>query len=258
MAEQNPYQAPQARVADVVETRDGNFIPEGRAVSAGRGWNWIAEGWDLFKQTPMIWILLFLLFVVIVIVLSFVPFLGQLALNLLYPVFTAGFLLGCKALHDGGALEVGHLFAGFKQNTGQLILVGLFYLIGIVLIVGVVFVVGGGAVFSAASMGEAGQGLALGAIVFAVLVAMALFIPLIMAIWFAPALVLFHDIAALEAMKKSFFGCLKNILPFLVYGVLVMVLGIIALIPLGLGLLVLAPVIMATYYTSYRDVYIEA
>ena len=58
------------------------------------------------------------------------------------------------------------------------------------------------------------------AILLMVLVVMALSIPLAMAIWFAPALVVFHDLQPLDAMKQSFAGCLKNIVPFLVYGII--------------------------------------
>ena len=40
-----------------------------------------------------------------------------------------------------------------------------------------------------------------------------------MLIWFAPLLVVFNGLPPLEAMKLSFAACLKNMLPFLVYGV---------------------------------------
>ena len=37
--------------------------PGGRAVGAGRGLSWFAEGWDLFKQSPLIWIVNFVVFI---------------------------------------------------------------------------------------------------------------------------------------------------------------------------------------------------
>jgi uncharacterized membrane protein len=76
-----------------------------------------------------------------------------------------------------------------------------------------------------------------------------------MAVWFAPCLVVFHDRDAIQAMKESFAGCLKNIMPFLLYGVIGFVILIVASIPLGLGLLVAGPVFAASIYTAYRDVY---
>jgi uncharacterized membrane protein len=56
-------------------------------------------------------------------------------------------------------------------------------------------------------------------------------------------------------MKMSFSGCLKNILPFLLYGIIAMVLFILATIPIGLGLLVVVPMLTASIYTGYRDIY---
>jgi uncharacterized membrane protein len=56
-------------------------------------------------------------------------------------------------------------------------------------------------------------------------------------------------------MKASFVGCLKNIVPFLLYGVVMIVLCIVAAIPAGLGFLVLGPVAVASMYTGYRDIF---
>ena len=58
-------------------------------------------------------------------------------------------------------------------------------------------------------------------------------------------------------MKGSFMGCLKNILPFLVYGVIMFVLAIVASIPLALGWLVLGPMTVASVYAAYRDIYLS-
>jgi uncharacterized membrane protein len=76
-----------------------------------------------------------------------------------------------------------------------------------------------------------------------------------MAVWFAPALVIFHDLAPLAAMKASFAVCLKNMLPFLVYGVILLVLCFVAAIPMFLGFLVLLPVLIGAHYASYVDLF---
>ena len=90
------------------------------------------------------------------------------------------------------------------------------------------------------------------------LVALALSIPIYMALWFAPALVVLRGFAPVAALKESFFGCLKNIIPFLIYGVVMMVLGILASVPLALGWLVLGPVAVASVYAGYRDIFGDA
>jgi uncharacterized membrane protein len=58
-------------------------------------------------------------------------------------------------------------------------------------------------------------------------------------------------------MKLSFAGCLKNVLPFLVYGIAGLVLLFLGAIPLGLGILVVWPTLTAAIYVAYRDIYFE-
>jgi len=65
----------------------------------------------------------------------------------------------------------------------------------------------------------------------------------------------FHEVGAVAAMQASFFGCLRNMLPFLLYGIVLFIASIVAFIPFGLGWLVLAPVTAASIYTGYRDIY---
>jgi uncharacterized membrane protein len=64
-----------------------------------------------------------------------------------------------------------------------------------------------------------------------------------------------HSLTAVEAMKLSFVACLKNMLPFLVYGLIFTVILVVAIIPFGLGLIVAIPVMMTSLYTSYVDVF---
>jgi len=225
-----------------------------------RGWQWIVDGFALFRLSPVIWIALFFVYLLIGMVLSVIPVVGPILLNLLAPVFMAGFMLGCRDLENGEELEINHLFAGFKRNTSQLITVGGLYLAGVIVIVGIVFIMTGGAGISAMSAGHmfgedvaataAGSGFLLAA-----LVGLAVLVPLMMAYWFSPTLVVFHDMKAVDAMKVSFTACLRNIWPFTVYSLISMVLMLIAAIPLGLGLLVMIPTMTASLYISYKDIF---
>ena len=77
-----------------------------------------------------------------------------------------------------------------------------------------------------------------------------------MALWFSSALVVFHERTAGAAMQESFIACLRNIVPFLIYSVIVLLLSMAASIPFGLGWLVLGPTLAASLYTGYRDVFL--
>ena len=237
-----------------------DYVAGGRGVAAGRGWDWIAAGWELFKKQIGMWIALLIVFLILMIVIGIIPILGTLASTVLTPVFGAGIYVAAKAVDEGRPLEFGHLFAGFRERFTQLALVGAIYLgaaLAIALVVGLaagtsIFAMFGGAQPDLATAGAAVT------FILAVLIMLALLLPVFMAIWFAPALVMFHGKGAVEAMQESFFGCLKNILPFLVYGIVGLVLGVLASIPLGLGWLVLGPVLAASVYTSYKDIYLAS
>jgi len=79
-----------------------------------------------------------------------------------------------------------------------------------------------------------------------------------MALWFAPALVVFRNVPPLDALRLSATAVLKNTLPFLVYGAIYLVASIVASIPFGLGWIVLLPVSLITAYVSYREVFGDA
>ncbi|WP_177420332.1 BPSS1780 family membrane protein [endosymbiont of Lamellibrachia barhami] len=257
--ETDPYAAPQA---DLVDHERGE-ITGPISVPAGHGWAWIVKGWWHFKQSPLAWVLALIIWLVMMILVNLVPLLGGILTNLFAPVIVGGFMLGAQAQDEGGKFELGHLFAGFSNNMGQLVLVGVIYMAGLLLL-GVIVALFAGGMF--ATMGdsemmqnpEAMVAMILSpTILLLFLLVMALAIPLMMAYWFAPALVVLDGMKAMDAMKLSIRGCLKNVLPFLVYGIVGMVLFILGVIPLGLGLLVVLPMMVASIYVSYRDIYFD-
>jgi uncharacterized membrane protein len=254
----NPYNAPEA---DLVDPLDGELSGP-RAVAAGNAIGWLGEGWGYFKASPMAWILAMVIWFVISIVVSMIPFIGSLVITLVGPVIMAGFLLGCREQDEGGSFAVSHLFAGFSQNGGQLVLVGLLYLV-MMIVVGAV--VGLGMFFSMGGLGGmafedpqamemAGSGFGIGFYLFGLL-GFFLMIAVVMSYIFAPALVAIGDLNALDAMKLSFKGCLVNLLPLLLYVLAAIVLMVIGAIPLFLGLLVVLPMLTASNYAAYKDIY---
>jgi uncharacterized membrane protein len=258
MSTPNPYAAPRAPVADRAEG-PLNFIPAGRAVAAARGWAWIAEGWELFRRQPGAWIALVIVALLIFLGLALIPLLGSLASAVLTPVFVGGIFVACRERDQGRPLAVSHLFAGFRERFGTLLSIGFINLgitVAVMLVAGIVTGAGMWTLVGGGTNPEAVAGMGL-TLLLAVLVMFALLLPLFMALWFAPALAMFHQQGPAEAMKASFVACLKNILPFFVYSVIATLLALVASIPLGLGWLVLGPVMAASLYTSYRDIFFE-
>lgn len=256
MSEQNPYQPPAANVEVAMA---GGQLSGAKSVAAGRGLSWFGEGFEIFKMDPWIWILNVVLFFVILALLNMIPIVSILS-SLLGPVFVAGLILGCRDLDEGKDLKVSHVFAGFQNRAGTLIGLGAINLIltilFVVIMLGIMFAMGSFDL-EALETGQMTEQQAMGMIL-AGLVMMLFMIPLVMLFWFAPALIVLHDdIGIIEAMKLSFFGCVKNILPFLIYGIVGLILMVLASIPLGLGWLVLGPVLFGTIYASYKDIFLE-
>jgi len=259
----NPYAPPKAATLEAPSS-SGVYIEDGRKVPAGNGVTWYGDGWKLFVAAPGLWVLICIVFFVASILVSIVPG-GALLSSIVYPPVVAGLMLGCRSIEEGTGLRFEHLWAGFEKNVGSLILVGVLYLVGTVLIG--VFAGIGVAVMIPAMIAQGAAPTDFSniaalmpyilVIVLVLLIVMALMLPLIMAVWFAPALVIFHDLAPMAAMKASFHGCLKNILPFLLYGLVGLGLAILAVIPLGLGMLVWIPLLWTSIYTGYRDIFVR-
>lgn len=233
------------------------FDGESRTVPPGNAFEWLRQGWAMFIVNPGVWIAMMVILIVIFLGLSIVPLIGQFAANLLTPVLGAGMLVACQKLSNNEAIEIPDLFAGFKQNTGNLVMLGVLYMAGMLAIFAIVALLGGGSLAGGMMLGRgAGLGMAMGGMLLAMLLSLALSVPLFMAIWFAPSLVLFNNMLPVPALKASFNACLKNMVPFLVYGLITLVLCFFAALPIGLGFLVLGPVLAGSVYASYRDIFV--
>ncbi len=231
--------------------------PQPRHVSPAESLVWLKAGWTLFIRNPGVWIAISVIFIVMLFVLGLVPLLGWAVVLIGFPIMVSGMVLGCHAQTEGRPLRVDHLFAGLKVHAGNLALVGVFYLLGGLIAGFVSVVIGGGAALTGYILGAlAGLGLGLvsgvvlGSVVFSVL-----WVLLITALWFAAPLVVLRDTPPLDAMKMSLSACFNNFGAFLVLGVLIYVLIWVAMLPAGLGVLVLVPVLAGTLYASFQDVF---
>jgi len=221
---------------ETINLRD-TYVAHGRGVPFENGWSWIV-------------------LCLIYIVLGVIPVVGAIASLAAGPVFTGGLMLASRTIDQGGEAQFSQLFGGFKHRFGALVGVGVLYLVGFAAILFIVVLTTGASVFTVINATTPEEVMAAGAgLLLAALIFFALLIPLLMAVWFAPPLVVFHDVGAVAAMKASFAGCLHNMLPFLLYGIVWFIASILASIPFMLGWLVLAPVTAASIYTAYKDIY---
>lgn len=229
--------------------------PISRQVPALNAWGWTVQGFYLFKAYPVMWVILILIYLAIMVPVSMLPGVGSLLSALLAPVFAAGLMWAAQAVSRGEELEINHLFLGFKRNTAQLMIVGGIYMLTIVVIMVMLVMSLDQSLVKLILEGKELSQAQAQTVLLPVLIALAAFVPVVMAYWFAPVLVGLENLSAMEAMKLSFMASVQNIVPFFLYGMLFIVFFLIALIPYGLGLVIVIPMMMTSLYTSYVDIF---
>ena len=232
------------------------------SVAPARGWRWIADAFAMFTRAAVPWLLLNLVLVAIGWLLGKVPGTGEYLFYLLAPIFLGGIMAACRDLEAGGAMAVADLFRGFRQGTTALLLLGVAHLVGMVVIEGLVRSIAGPE-FVAVTRGEIPvtdpsmrNPEVQGRILLAMLVSLLVYLPMAMALWFSPALVMLDRQPPLRALALSLLACLRNLLPFMVFGLASTALLVLALVPpYAAGLVLWVPVMALAIFTSYRDVF---
>lgn len=226
-----------------------------RVRPSGAGWQWIRHAWSLFATQPLTWIVTLVVYMLVLVAASFVP-LGDLATSLVGPVFLGGMLQGAHRQQLGGRMEITDLFSGFRDRLVPLLLLGVIQLlaaivIGVVAVVIVVIAIGPAVLSDPSDLANVGlvQWVILATGVGVVVTAMML------AFWIATPLVAIAGCKPWEAVERSFDAGLRNWRALLVCGLAVIVLSILAAIPLGLGFIVLLPVLTIAGYTAFADVF---
>lgn len=272
------FETPMQVSRDIVFTRH-----EGR-----RGVDWLRASYRLFRQARLPWLLLVLAYYLVFLAIKLVPFVGGLAAVVMKPVFSVAFLAAAWNQERGVRPSPRHLFEGFRSNLWALLPLGIILLIGMSLAVGATALVDGGRLVNMLldpapadldpeaaakrfqeTLGEPRVQLGM---LFGALCAL----PTILALWWAPALVVFQDASVGTALRASLRACLANWSALLRYAIAVFFFT--AVLPSFLILLIALAVPQALYpffatvillpytacfvatlqisdYVSYRDVF---
>lgn len=284
-SESNPYAAPVANLEQQKKV-EGSQQGEPQKLRSGHGWKWVKEAYGMFKEHPWAWMGAFFFTYFLIGISSFVPFIGMFLSYIVMPLFLGGLMIGAHEQKEGGRFRFGHVFFGFSHNRNQLMLLGVLITLGMFVCFLPLMLSFGMAFFTGNFDPEMMSGAGISTFVIGGLVSMGLSIPLYMAMWFSPSLVAIDDHKAWPALKLSFQGCKRNMLPILVYGlvlvgiftvitaiigigaavaipmftsmdiILAAVFTVIIVVLLGMVLMVPAVVTLGlTVYTAYRDIF---
>lgn len=225
-------------------------------LKASRGAGWIVEAFELFRRAPLAWIALCSAWIVITLVLLLVPLVGQAIANFLQPVFFASFAIVAYKQAAGERVLIADLFSGFKRNLRALVNLGVLVLIAVLAII---FAMGFLGLPVTAPAGETSTindyVESLRGKEWIIATAFLLIVLVKAAVWFAPPLIAFHGMGAIEAIRWSVYAAIANIGALIVYGVLLFAIFFVAFIPWGLGLVVAIPVMAISSYTGYKEVF---
>ena len=245
---------------------------QARIAPTARGARWLAEGWLLFRAAPLAWLALVFAYWLIITLVSIVPYAGVAAAAVLVPAFSVGFMAAARAAERGARVELGLLFEGFRTAAAPQLVLGVLYFLCLVAVFSVSSMVDGGALARVLVTGrraepEAVESGDLGAAALAAAIAYA---PVMMAFWFAPPLAAWQAVAPAKALFFSFAAFLMNWRAFLAYGAVTLVAtftlsGLMLLAAAALRvppmalvspvLILLLPILFASFYASYRDVF---
>ena len=232
---------------------------QAKSVNAGQGASWFSCGWNLFKQDFGTWFIMFLILIGLSIVLSFIPFIGSLALMIISPALIGGFMYAASELDKGNNIEIGYLFQGFRDKDRMnklLVLGGIYLLVQVILMAVMLSLIGGSSMMSAAETGNVDPAAMMtSGMGFSMLLIILVGVAVMLGFVYATPLVMLDNMAPIESIKASYSAAFKNILPLLVFGIIYLLLAVIAAIPIGLGFLILIPVSILALYCSYKSIF---
>ncbi|KVW96791.1 BPSS1780 family membrane protein [Thiobacillus denitrificans] len=241
-----------------MNTASNQDIP--RKVAASQGFQWVAAGFRLYRKNPLLLSAAFGVLFGVVMALGLIPIVGGSLSELASPLMVAGFMAAYRMLDDGGELELPNFLAGVRGPAIPLMAVGAVQLLGTLLIGKIMLGMGFDpqAIMTAAQSQKdpAEMQALLNEALPAVFTGLLLFTPLIMATWFAPALILFGGARPVTALGVSLKAVARNWAAMMVNGLtLGLLLILAALVPMLLGLLVAMPVLFGSLYASYQAIF---
>lgn len=235
-----------------MQTEDGIVTPDKvttiRHVDINRGIEWLSGGFQLFMKKPGELIVVGVVLFMATFILKFVPLVGG-GLSTMLGVLAAGaIMLACRAFEDGQDPLIA------AQKAGNITPLWIVALIAAGTGVAITFVGWTlGALVIASAFASTYLAVGLGAITLTLM--MLVSIPVFMALWLAPGLVVLKGTDPVEAVRLSFAASVKNFPAFIIFYVLAAVATFIGSLPLGIGLIFIYPVLLCATYIAYKDIF---
>jgi hypothetical protein len=243
-------------------------------VPARTGIQWVKLGVQTFFKQPLALSGLFFMYMAAVLVLSAIPFVGQLAVAVLVPAATLGMMAATEQASHGRFPMPSVLISAFragKQRARAMLVLGVIYAVVlqvITLIASLLFAGGPGVEATPATTPGGPPQIQIKA---GFLFAMALQLPLVVLFAHAPALVHWHGVSPVKSLFFSSIAFVRNFGAFVTFGagwlLVLSVMGLALSVLIGLfgavsttfmwPLVLLVVTMMATsMYFTFRDSFV--
>lgn len=218
--------------------------------------DYISTGIDIFKKNIGVFVGYTAVFFLIVMVGSFIPFLGSIGLLVVTYPLLVGFYLGAHKLHKNETLEFRDFFKGFDY-IGQLLLM---YLVTVLIVS--IFLIPFFVSFFISITSLDSSDVLLDDNPFAVFSifpfwTFIFFLPMIylgIAWMWAPFLIVFHKLSFWDAMMTSMKIVNKKFLMTLVFAIIVGMISSIGMVALFVGILLSYPAALCMQYAAFADI----
>lgn len=192
-------------------------------VPARQGTQWVKLGIQTFFRQPLALVGLFFLFLALISVLSIVPVLGNALALALVPGATLGLMTASQEAANGKFPMPTVLLTAFRSGRERMqamLTLGAMYSGGFLLMLAVsaladggafakLYLVGGSITLEMAQSAE---------FQLAALIVLALYLPLSLMFWHAPALVHWHGVSPAKSLFFSIVACWRNLGAYTLYG----------------------------------------
>jgi hypothetical protein len=197
-------------------------------VPARTGAAWVRQGLQAFAKRPLAFVSLFFFFMAVVSIASQVPLVGTVIALMLLPTMTLGLMAAAAATSsvapDGGKPASAAVFLAsinaVRADVKPMLVLGALYAFLFLAVMGLSALIDGGQFARVYLLGESiNRELAeSGEFQAALWLAMALYLPLSLAFWHAPALVHWHKVPPAKSLFFSLVACFRNFGALAVYG----------------------------------------
>lgn len=195
-----------------------------QSLPARTGLQWVKLGVRTFLRQPLALAGLFFIFMAAMSVASMFPIIGSALALAMLPAATLGLMAATAQASAGNFPMPSVLVSAFRagqQRARAMLTLGALYAVGFIAIMGLSALVDGGDFARLYLMGGKIDQDTVTDPDFqaATLVAMALYLPLSLLFWHAPALVHWYGVPPVKALFFSIVACMRNFGAYLVYGV---------------------------------------